>query len=68
MYEPKYEHDYYKLDIADMLKNLTPKQKQNSKFVQQYNKLYEMFKSGNRSSEILRELDNLQHKINGDKN
>ena len=53
MYEPKYEHDYYKLDIADMLKKLTPKQKQNSKFVQQYNKLYEMFKSGNRSSEIL---------------
>ena len=68
MYEPKYEHDYYELDIADMLKKLTPKQKQNSKFVQQYNKLYEMFKSGNRSSEILRELDNLQDKINGDKN
>jgi len=68
MYEPKYEHDYYKLDIADMLKKLTPKQKKNSKFVQQYNKLYEMFKSGNRSSEILRELDNLQDKINGDKN
>ena len=68
MYEPKYEHDYYKLDIADMLKKLTPKQKQNSKFVQQYNKLDEMFKSGNRSSEILRELDNLQDKINGDKN
>ena len=68
MYESKYEHDYFKLDIADMLKKLTPKQKQNSKFVQQYNKLYEMFKSGNRSSEILRELDNLQDKINGDKN
>ena len=68
MYEPIFEHDAEKLDIAEVLKKLTPKQKQNSKFVQQYNKLYEMFKSGNRSSEILRELDNLQDKINGDKN
>ena len=47
---------------------LTPKQKQNSAYVQQYNAIYKLFKSGNRSSEILKELDNLQDKINGDKN
>ena len=29
MYEPKYEHDHYKLDIADMLKKLTPKENLN---------------------------------------
>ena len=67
MYEPIFEHDAEKLDIADMLKKLTPKQKQQSKFCQQYNAIYKLFKSGNRSSEVLKELDDLQEKINGDK-
>ena len=68
MYEPIFEHDAEKLDIAEVLKKLTPKQNQNSAYVQQYNAIYKLFKSGNRSSEILKELDNLQDKINGDKN
>ena len=68
MYEPIFEHDAEKLDIAEVLKKLTPKQRKNSAYCQQYNAIYKLFKSGNRSSEILKELDNLQDKINGDKN
>jgi|TARA_R110002020_G_scaffold35457_1_gene106990 hypothetical protein len=64
-YQPKYEHNYFKLDVAEALKKLTPKQKQNSANAQQYNAYYKLLKSGNRSSEILKELDNLQDKING---
>ena len=67
MYKSIYEHDAYKLDIADLIKKLTPKQKQKSAYVQKYNAIYKLFKSGNRSSEVLKELDNLQEKINGDK-
>ena len=68
MYKSIYEHDAYKLDIADLIKKPSPKLKQQSKYCQRYNAIYKLFKSGNRSSEILRELDNLQDKINGDKN
>ena len=67
MYEPIFEHDAEKLDIAEVLKKLTPKQRQQSKYCQQYNAIYKLFKSGNRSSEVLKELDNLQEKIHGDK-
>ena len=68
MYEPIFEHDAEKLDIAEVLKKLTPKQRQQSKYCQQYNAIYKLFNAGNRSSEILKELDNLQDKINGDNN
>jgi len=65
-YQPKYEHDYYKLDILELIKKPTEEQKNKSAVVRTYNKYYEKLLSGDRSSEVLRTLDNLQDNINGD--
>ena len=65
-YQPKYEHDYYKLDVKDIIKTPTKKQLEQSEIVQTYNGYYKKLLSGDRSSEVLKSLDNLQEKINGE--
>ena len=65
-YQPKYEHDYYKLDVTEIIKKPTKEQLEQSEIVQKYNGFYKMLlETGKRSSEILKSLDNLQDKING---
>ena len=52
--------------LKDTLKNPTEKQIENAKIVQEYNSYYEKLLSGDRSSEVLKSLDKLQGKINGE--
>ena len=65
-YKQMYEHDYYKINALEITKNPTEKQIENAKIVQEYNSYYEKLLSGDRSSEVLKSLDKLQGKINGE--
>ena len=65
-YQPLYEHDYYKINALEITKNPTEKQIENAKIVEEYNSYYKRLLSGDRSSAVLKSLDKLQGKINGE--
>ena len=65
-YQPMYEHDYYKIDATDILKRPTKEQLEKSVTVKAYNGFYKRLLDGDRSSAVLKELDKLQGKINGE--
>ena len=65
-YQPMYEHDGHKIDALEITKKPTEKQIERHKIVEEYNSYYEKLLSGDRSSELLKSLDNLQDKINGE--
>jgi len=67
-YQPKYDHDFYKIDPIVLYKKPTEKQIEKSKIYQKYNAYYKKLLSGDRSSEVLKELDNLQDIMNGETN
>jgi hypothetical protein len=51
-----------------LYKKPTEKQIEKSKIYQKYNAYYKKLLSGDRSSEVLKELDNLQDIMNGETN
>ena len=65
-YETKYDHDAYKLDLADItpINKLSERQKLYSSLVKNYNEAFKMFKGGDRSTKILKHLDKMQGLIN----
>jgi len=67
-YKPKYEHDYYKVDLVGLIKKPTEEQKNRSAVIKTYNNYYEKLLSGDRSTEVLSTLDNLQDNINAEAN
>ena len=67
-YQPKYEHDAYKLDALELIKKPTEKHIEESKIIQKYNGYYKRFISGDKTSAVVKELDKLQDIINGETN
>ena len=65
-YQPMYEHDAYKIDALEITKKPTEKQIERHKIVEECNSYYKKLLSGDRSSELLKSLDKLQGRINGE--
>jgi len=69
-YQPKYEHDNHHICFDPFSKIKDPvklaEHKQYAEWVNEYNRNYDLFLQGKRSSEVLMSLDNLQDKINGE--
>ena len=70
--QTKYEHENYKIAFTEWSKSWIKKnpkkfaeKKQYADWVSTYNDNLDLFLSGKRTSEVLRSLDNLQDKING---
>jgi|TARA_Y100000114_G_scaffold150781_1_gene166653 hypothetical protein len=63
-YQPKYEHDFAKLDPEQLFKRPTDNQKKQFALYRKYNAYYLKLMSGDRSSEVLKMLDTIQDKIN----
>jgi len=71
-YQPKYEHDNHHIcfdpisrkELKDPVKQA--ERIKYAEWVSEYNRNYDLFLQGKRSSEVLMSLDNLQDKINGE--
>ena len=66
-YQPKYDHTHLKLVFDDYgQRSRTPGAKERRKtYVNLLTHYNDLFKNGKRNSEVMRSLDNLQDKING---